>query len=361
VIEVRFDHQFVLQGGAGEPVDMRLLGLLRGIADGGSLKLAASGMGLSYRHAWAMLEKWQDRFGQPLVVGERGRGARLAPLGEKLLWADSHVRGEAVEPLAELARRLQGELGESFAQAPARLIVRASHDIALGTLREFVRQELGLDLDLQFQGSADSLASLARGKAQLAGFHLGSAKDGRMLAEYRRLLQPRFRLISFVTRQQGLMFAAGNPKGISSIRDLARKDLRLVNRQRGSGTRMELDRMLEEIGVSPSTVKGYDLEELTHLAVAAMIATGVADVGLGIRAAAEQYRLNFIPLLREPYYFACRANLLEEQAMQDLLAVLRTSAFRQIISRLPGYDAGEAGQIKGVDEVLATFAPINAT
>lgn len=354
MIEARLNFAFHAPAHAAGPIEPELFRLLAGIQETGSLTKGARKAGISYRHAWGLIEKWQERLCQPLALLERGRGAKLAPLGEKLLWADRHARERLSAGLGGVASELKQDFARAFAQSPPRLLVHASHDLALATLREFMRQEFAVDLDLHFHGSADSLAALARSRADLAGFHVSEASlESEIPAPIRRSLRPKAqKLIAFVAREQGLMLAPGNPKAIRGVADLARPGVRFVNRQPGSGTRIELDALLREHGMQAESVRGYESEEFTHVAVAAMIATGMADAGLGIRAAATQYRLDFLPLLRERYYFACHREALERPAVQALLGALRSGVFRQIVGNLPGYDASGAGQILEIADVM---------
>jgi molybdate-binding protein len=126
----------------------------------------------------------------------------------------------------------------------------------------------------------------------------------------------------------------------------------MVNRQRGSGTRALLEFMISTGGLDRSRMRGYDDEEITHAAVAALVAGHQVDVGFGVQAAAEQYRLDFVPICKERYYLACRATELESPAVEALVATLRTARFREMVAKLPGYDAPNAGT------VLTGFEPI---
>ncbi|MBI4755528.1 MAG: helix-turn-helix transcriptional regulator [Betaproteobacteria bacterium] len=355
-VEVRLDYTLHLPCGALEP---GLLRLLAGIADGGSLADAARKTGLSYRHAWGLIVKWQECLGEPLAVPERGRGTRLAPLGEKLLWADARARERLCGPIAEATTELGQEFARVFATATTRLLVHASHDLALAGLRDFLRQQHQVSLEVQFSGSVPSLAALARNRVDLAGFHVAQANHGGALpAALMRHLRPATqRLIRFVSREQGLMVAPGNPRCIRGIEDLARPDVSFVNRQRGSGTRIHVDTLLRSHGISPRRVHGYDTEEVSHLSVAALVATGLADAGMGIRAAAAQYRLEFIPVLREHYYFACNAETLERPEMRALLAALADPALRETVMRLPGYDARAAGTVEEISGAFGVTLP----
>jgi molybdate-binding protein len=148
------------------------------------------------------------------------------------------------------------------------------------------------------------------------------------------------------------MVAQGNPKRIQSLADLPRAGVRMVNRQIGSGSRIEFDQLLSGAGIDTGAIEGYLSEEFTHLAVAATVAGGKADAGYGIRAAAAQYELDYIPLLTERYYLACRRNALRQPALAELLEVLRSEDFRKIIAGLPGYGDAITGKIFDVADAL---------
>ncbi|MCL2549020.1 MAG: molybdopterin biosynthesis protein, partial [Symbiobacteriaceae bacterium] len=149
-------------------------------------------------------------------------------------------------------------------------------------------------------------------------------------------------------RSQGLMVAKGNPLGITGIRDLKRPGLRFVNRQRGAGTRLLLDMFLKQEQIAPSEVYGYEREEFTHLAVAAAVAGGSADAGLGILSAARSFDLEFIPLAEEDYELALDAGNLDLPEIKQLLEVLGSEGFRQDLLNLGGYDITNSGRIRVV-------------
>jgi molybdate-binding protein len=148
------------------------------------------------------------------------------------------------------------------------------------------------------------------------------------------------------------MVTRGNPKGIGNLADLARPGVRIVNRQQGSGSRIEFDQLLSGAGIEAAAIEGYLNEEFTHLAVAATVAGGRADAGFGIKAAAVEYGLDFVPLLTERYYLACRRDALEEGQLDDFLALLRGEEFRAILATLPGYGNGITGKVFEVGEAL---------
>ncbi|MBP8949405.1 MAG: hypothetical protein KBG73_11230, partial [Candidatus Promineofilum sp.] len=147
-------------------------------------------------------------------------------------------------------------------------------------------------------------------------------------------------------REQGWLEPRGNPQGLSGWADVARPDVRLVNRQRGAGTRVLLDYQLGQLGIEPAAVRGYEREEYTHLAVAAAVASGAADAGLGIRAAARALRLEFVPLAYEPYELAIPLAIYESDRLQPLLALLADDAFRAAVAAMPGYDTTVMGAMR---------------
>jgi molybdate-binding protein len=237
--------------------------------------------------------------------------------------------------------------------APAlRLRVAASHDLALAALAEALpAEEAGLVLELAIMGSLQALEEYAAGRADAAGFHvpLGASKAGREAPEWKpflRWLRPRRdRLLRFVDRDQGLILPRGNPAQVRSLRDVAAKGLRFVNRQRGSGTRLLIDRMIADGGIEAGALAGFQHEEFTHGAVAATVASGGADAGFGLRAAAAEYRLAFVPLVRERYFLAVRARDVATPAVGRLAAALAGPVLARIARSLPGYRADAAGSI----------------
>jgi molybdate-binding protein len=136
------------------------------------------------------------------------------------------------------------------------------------------------------------------------------------------------------------------------VADIVSTRARLINRQRGSGTRIILERLLADAGVDKAHITGYYTEQFTHLAVAAAVAGGVADVCLGIEAAARRLKMDFIPLFREDYYLLAKRETIEREDAQDIVAVLRTDAFRNIVATFPGYDAIDTGAILPLEDVI---------
>src|SRR5262245_2511425 len=336
-----------------------LLGLLEALGQTGKLTVAAQQAGMSYRHAWNLIEKWAGILGAPLVAMERGRGTQLTPLGQKLLWAGKRVQARLTPELDSLASELARALNEALDQGGPTLRVHASHDFAIAALRE-LGPKAGVTVDLQYRGSFDALGSLARGECDLAGFHIVDGAFGtRMASRYAEWLKPRaHRLIWIASRTQGLIVAHGNPKEIRGVADLARKGIRLINRQKGSGTRALLEYLLTDAEIDRSRLNGYQNEEFTHAAVAALIAGGQADVGFGVEAAAAQFRLGFVPLTRERYFLACRQEHLALPEVETLLSVLRGAKFRAVIDSLAGYEAPRAGEVSTIGDALSMAAEL---
>ncbi len=318
-----------------DPLVLRLVG---GVAEKGSLQRAARDCGVSYRHAWGLIGEWSRLLGGPLLATRRGRGAGLAPLGERLLRSSALVQ----EQFAGLRPALEERLAREFPAQPlvaGGLRIAASHDLALLRLKELASD---LELDLRIRGSLDALADLAEGRCDLAGFHVEQDRDPNL--SMREVLKG-FRLIRFVVRKQGLLVACGNPKRIRTLKDLIRPGMRFVNRQRGSGTRLLLDGLLAREGIDPAMIRGYDQEEFTHAAVAATVASGLADAGLGIQAAAQPSGLGFVELATERYYLAGRQASLTSPQVRRLLAMLRSAPVRRALASLPGYDTAGCGRV----------------
>ncbi|MFO1206250.1 MAG: substrate-binding domain-containing protein [Burkholderiales bacterium] len=358
MFQVKVNCSWFLARDVPQELDGPLFPLLQAIRDSGSLGKAAKQIGTSYRYAWGLVGKWQHLLGQPLVLKERGRGARLAPLGESLLWAEQRLRARLAPQLESFSAEMQRELAGVFCAARPTVSVCASHDLALAGLRDLLAQQPGVQLDLEFRGSLDSLQALGAGTCDLAGFHVAEYHGRGTLSHlaFRRWLKPRVhRLVDFVTRQQGLVVASGNPKRIRTLADLAQPGVRFVNRQRGSGTRLQFDQLLWEAGLDKYSIEGYQNEEFTHLAVAATIGGGQADAGYGIKAAAARYGLDFIPLVNERYFLVCRCESLEEPTVQQLLDTLKGTAFRSLVAGLAGYDASRAGEVLTVREALPWY------
>jgi putative molybdopterin biosynthesis protein len=306
--------------------------ILRSVADARSILAACSTLGITYRTLWGRLELYATALGHPVVDKSPGQGTQLTATGRALLAAlESHapqLQGPDAQRAQALADSLQAALGG--AQAPLRFF--ASHDMAIARC---VSAHALQGIEVHYLGSADCTRALARGEAELAGFHHAPRVGGEDDAPLRAVLEPpQFWVIPLMEREQGIMILPGNPLRIKGLTDLAKPGVRFVNRQRGSGTRMLLDQLLQAQGLRGEGIVGYDQEEFTHQAVAAMISARAADAGLGLRAAAAQFKLDFVPLSKEIYYLAGRPEYQHSAAVTRLIERVKVQA-----AQLAGYVA----------------------
>ncbi len=243
------------------------------------------------------------------------------------------------------ARALRG-----LAAIERTLLAVGSHDVAIDLLSG-VLADRGLDLVSANVGSIAGLVALSSGSTHVAGTHVLDAATGTYndVALRRYIPAERIALVSFARREQGLIVAPGNPLALASLADVVRLRARYVNRQKDAGTRMLLDSILARDGLSPADVDGYERIEFTHLAVAALVADGSADCGLGILAAARALECDFVPVASEPYEFALRASSLDDSRFLTLLDAMGDASLRSSIEALGGYDTRCAGEVRIVE------------
>jgi len=199
-------------------------------------------------------------------------------------------------------------------------------------------------------GSMGAILALSRGEAQLGGIHLLDEQDGSYNISYVEQYIPSggVALVECVRRAQGLIVQKGNPLGIASVKDLTKSGVRYANRQKGAGTRVLLDYLLKQSGISPQQIEGYAREELTHTAVAAQISAGSADCGLGILSAARMYDLDFVPVCEETYDLLVSLSAMESPQVRAFLRVLGSEAFLRRLDALGGYTYDQPGRIKKI-------------
>jgi putative molybdopterin biosynthesis protein len=250
---------------------------------------------------------------------------------------EGHHAGEEVDvallrPLGEIERTI---------------VALGSHDLVLDLAASRLRAtDPAVSLASSNVGSLGGLVALRDGLCHIAGSHLLDPATGEYTLPYvERVLGGRdVAVIRLVHREQGLIVAPGNPLGLGELDDVAREGVRYVNRQRGAGTRVLLDHELSERGISAAAIDGYEREEHTHLAVAAAVAAGRADCGLGVLAAARAFGLDFIPLRREPYDLVMAAETVDDPLLAPLWTLLADDAFRAAVQGLGGYSTEETGR-----------------
>ena len=194
-------------------------------------------------------------------------------------------------------------------------------------------------------GSLDGLIALRQGLCQLSGCHLLDPESGEYNTSYVRHLFPgeEMTILTLAHRQQGLLLPPGNPKQIRSLADVTRPDIQIINRKRGTGTRLWLDQTISRLDITPEQVQGYEQLAQTHLQVAQAIAEGKADTGVAVLAAAQRFELDFVPLFEERYDLVLPTRLCDDPLLQPLLDYLQTAVFRRQIASLDGYDSTQTG------------------
>jgi len=227
------------------------------------------------------------------------------------------------------------------------IVIIGSHDITLDILADEVGRR-GEDVRISSGnvGSLGGLMALRKGTSHMAGSHLLDVETGEYNLSYvkRYLKGMKVSIFHLVLREQGLILPKGNPKSILSIRDLARKDVSFVNRQAGSGTRVLLDYQLGLEGIAPDSIRGYEHEEFTHMAVAVDVLSGVADCGIGIYAAAKALDLDFVSMVEEQYDLIIPSSMLGLRGVQSILHTIESGHFRERVRALGGYDPSRSGE-----------------
>lgn len=287
-----------------------------------------------------------------VTVGQVGDRVVATPLSRGAGVITSLVRADGIVRIPRHSEGLNAgdpvevALYRSPAEIARTIVHIGSHDLTLDLLAQYLA-ERGGGLSSANVGSQGGLVALRRGEAHLAGSHLLDPETGEYNVSYVRRYLPETPvvLITLVGRDQGLIVPAGNPKGLFTLADLYREDVRFVNRQRGAGTRVLLDYELGKLAFKTRGIQGYDFEEYTHLAVAAAVASDAADCGLGIAAAARALGLDFVPLFKERYDLVIPRAHYDSALLQPLLAVLEDPRFRAEVAQLSGYDVRHMGEV----------------
>lgn len=290
------------------------------------------------------------RVSDKLLAAPLSRGAGVIT---SLVRADGLVLLPRGSQGVEAGQTVTVQLYRSLADLDHTLFCIGSHDMTLDLMAQFLATR-GRRLVSANVGSLGGLVALKHGEAHLAGSHLLDPKSGEYNVSYIRQYLPgiKVRVVTLAGREQGLIVRRGNPKGIKGLEDLSRprvgkeaEDVRFVNRQRGAGTRVLLDYHLALKGIAAESIIGYNQEEYTHLGVAAAVASGRADCGLGIPAAAKALDLDFIPLFQERYDLVIPKQHAESDLLRPLFDLLAEAEFRAAVAALPGYDVSMMGNL----------------
>ncbi len=286
-------------------------------------------------------------------------------MGEHPAWVRHHLKQLENAGLVEMVTaQVSGGFVEKYYQAKAHafifqevilpdtsksksVVLMGSHDLALNQLARHLHEEAGLELLVLPVGSLDGLVALRQGIAHLTGCHLLDVESGEYNLPYIRHIFPD-RAMSVVTlahRTQGLMVAPANPRRIHGIEDLLHGGVVFVNRNRGSGTRLWLDKKLAQLGLPPERILGYNQEASTHTAAAQLVRSRRADAALGLEAAALAAGLDFIPLFQERFDLVLPQQQLADPKLGVILDYLQSAIFRQATGALGGYETGHSGEL----------------
>jgi len=287
-------------------------------------------------------------------LGKVGEKIMATPISRGAGVTMSLVRSDGFIQIPASSEGIQGgqEVKVNLYRTPEEIentiVAIGSHDLTIDLLaNELKKRGSKTSLSSAHVGSLGGLMALKRGEAHLAGIHLLDEETGEYNLPYlKRLgLDDQVVLINLVYREQGLLVAKGNPKGIHSLQDLTREDVVYVNRQKGAGTRILFDYELKKAGINPAQIKGYQREEYTHMAVGVTVASGLADAGLGILSAARVLGLDFIPLTQERYDLAVLAAYADSAFLDSLKRIIASEAFRDKVVALGGYDISRMGEV----------------
>ena len=357
---IAVELQYVLSEAPGAHLRNPFFDVLGAIRHEGSIAAAGRKLGWSYRHLWGYLKNQERQLDHALVHWDKGRAARLTEFAEKLLWAETRIRARLAPQVENLATEIGRELSIAFNDAVQITSCVASHDLSLPLLKRMCQTERELLLDLRYEGSLDALRQLRSGQCAFAGIHLplsrpDLAQRGSMVHRaFGPLLRPgREKMIRVALRTQGLFVARGNPLQVHGIDDLRR--VRFVNRAPSTGTRALLEELLARGRIDPASITGFSNAEANHLAVAAAVASGAADAGFGIQAAATGKGVEFVPLVIEDYFLVCERETLETPPGRAIVSLLASGGWREQVATLAGYSAQGAGEIVSLRRTLPWY------
>jgi putative molybdopterin biosynthesis protein len=297
--------------------------LLREVQRGKTIQSAAEALDVSYRTLWNQIKVAEKALGTPLLLSTKGHGSTLSPAAESFLNSVTQMERRFDRVSQDEASRLSRELASWIDPRPVSWVCCSSSD----PLIERVIDGLA-HIDYQTMGSGQALERLLGGDADIAGFHLPDQDS--LLQVQAHLKKAGMMAYPVMRRSQGLMVATGNPLRIKKLVDLARPEVRFINRQKGAGTRLLLDTLMEKEGIGSDRIRGYRHEEFTHTAVATAIVAGTADAALGLKYIAAQFRLGFVPLEEETFYLAMSPKTHASKPIQKFIQSLQVLAAKQV-------------------------------
>jgi molybdate transport repressor ModE-like protein len=297
--------------------------LLREVQRGKTIQSAAEALDVSYRTLWNQIKVAEKALGTPLLLSTKGHGSKLSPAAESFLNSVAEMERRFDRVSQDEVRRLSGELSSLINPRPMRWVFCSSSDPLIEQVIDG-----SAHIDYQTMGSGQALERLLSGDADIAGFHLPDQDS--LLQVQAHLKSAGMLAYPLMRRTQGLMVSTGNPLRIKKLVDLARPEVRFINRQKGAGTRLLLDTLMEKEGIRSDRIRGYRHEEFTHTAVATAIVAGTADAALGLKYIAAQFRLGFVPLEEETFYLAMSTKVHASKPIQKFIQSLQALAAKQV-------------------------------
>ncbi len=285
------------------------------------------------------------RVGEKLVAIPLGRGAGVITT---MVRADGFLRIPSLVEGINAGEEVEVELLRSPEEIENTIVCTGSHDLSISVLEDRLKLSYPeLKIAATNVGSLGGLLALQRGETHVAGTHLLDPASGVYnIPDIKRAIPDiPVVLVHLARREQGLLVRRGNPKKIAGLRDLSRREVAFINRQPGSGTRVLLDYELKRLKIDPDAIRGYEREEFTHMAVGVAVASELADVGLGVRSAANALGLEFIPVGEEQYDLLFLRSFFDSNKGEKLMGVIRSEEFRKAVEAMGGYEAHSSGEI----------------